>query len=185
MAALAAAASLVHSACADTAVFAFNIPREDLAMALNQIAQQSHIEIAYSAELTRGKISPLLKGTYTPEQALKMLLKGSELHVRRIVGGALVIEKEGSGKSPASGQRPTSNSDATMQMGEIIVTASRREKSARSRFPRGHRGLPWSQGRFSTRFLQGSNLSSIGAVQMLTPTPFPVRKLKPADDRTL
>ena len=114
-------------------------------MALNQIAQQSHIEIAYSAELTRGKISPLLKGTYTPEQALKMLLKGSGLRVRRIVGGALVIEKEGGAKSPAGGQRPTSNSDATMQMSETIVTASRRAKSARSRSPRGHRGLPWNQ----------------------------------------
>jgi hypothetical protein len=138
----------VYSTFADTETFAFDIPREDLAMALNQIAQQSHIEIAYSAELTRGKISPLLKGTYTPEQALKLLLKGSGLHVRRIAGGALVIEKAGDGKSRSGGQRPTSNSDAAMQMGEIIVTASKRAKSARSRFPRGHRGLPWSERRF-------------------------------------
>jgi hypothetical protein len=127
MAALAALSVLAHSSFADTATFAFDIPREDLALALNQIAQQSHIEIAYSAELTRGKISPSLKGTYTPEQALKMLLKGSGLHVRQIAGGALVIEKEGAGKSPSGGQRPTSDSDATMQLGgEIIVTASKR-----------------------------------------------------------
>jgi len=104
MAALAAALSvLAHSAFAATATFAFDIPREDLALALNQIAQQSHIEISYSAELTRGKISPVLKGTYTPEQALKVLLKGSGLHVRRIAGGALVIEKEGPAKSPLGG----------------------------------------------------------------------------------
>ena len=143
-----AVALLVHRVFADAASFAFDIPRENLALALNQIAQQSHIEIAYSAELTRGKISPSLKGTYTPEQALKKLLKGSGLHVRRIAGGALVIEKEGAGKSPSSGQRPTSDSDATMQMGEIIVTASKRAKSMRSRFPRGHRGRPWSQRRY-------------------------------------
>ena len=132
MAALAAALSVwAYSAFADTATFAFDIPREDLALALNQIAQQSHIEIAYSAELTRGKISPSLKGTYTPEQALKMLLKGSGLHVRRIAGGALVIEKEEAGKSPSGGQRPTSDSDATMQLGEIIVTASKRAQNQR------------------------------------------------------
>jgi Secretin and TonB N terminus short domain len=142
-----AAALLVYSTFADTETFAFDIPREDLAMALNQIAQQSRIEISYSAELTRGKISPLLKGTYTPERALKILLKGSGLHVRRIVGGALVIEKDGAGKLPAGGQEPTSNSDATVQMREIIVTAAKRAKSARSRFPRGYRGLPWSQRR--------------------------------------
>jgi hypothetical protein len=150
-----AAALLVHSALADTATFAFDIPREDLALALNQIAQQSHIEIAYSAELTRGKISPSLKGTYTPEQALKMLLKGSGLHVRRVAGGALVIEKEGAGKSPSGGQRPTSDSEATMQMGEIIVFASKRAKSVRSRFPRGHRGRPWSQRRYSQSTADG------------------------------
>ena len=55
MAASAAALSvLVHSAFADTATFDFDIPREDLALALNQIAQQTHIEISSSAELTRG-----------------------------------------------------------------------------------------------------------------------------------
>jgi hypothetical protein len=150
-----AAALLVHSTFADTATFAFDIPREDLALALNQIAKQSHIEIAYSAELTRGKISPSLKGTYTPEQALGLLLKGSGLHVRRIAGGALVIEKEGAGKSPSGGQRPTSDSDATMQMGEIIVVAFKREKSVRIRFPRGHRGRPWSQRRYSQSAADG------------------------------
>jgi Secretin and TonB N terminus short domain len=134
MAALAAALFvLVHSAPADTATFDFDIPREDLALALNQIAQQSHIEIAYSAELTRGKTSPSLKGTYTPEEALKLLLKGSGLHVRRIAGGALVIEKAGT--SPSGGQRPTSQSDATTQMGEIIVTASKRARKISAKSP--------------------------------------------------
>ena len=121
--ALAAAVSvLVHSAFAETATFPFDISRVDLALALNQIAQQSHIEIAYSAELTRGKISPALKGTYTPEQALKKLLKGSGLHVRRIADGALVV----AGKSPSDWQRPTSDSDATRPLGEIVVTAQKR-----------------------------------------------------------
>jgi len=150
-----AAALLVHSALADTATFAFDIPREDLALALNQIAKQSHIEIAYSAELTRGKISPSLKGTYTSEQALKKLLKGSGLHVRRIAGGALVIEKEEAGKSPSGEQRPTSDSDATMQMDEVIVIASKRAKTVRSRFPRAHRGRPWSQRRYSQSAADG------------------------------
>jgi iron complex outermembrane receptor protein len=132
MAALAVALSvLVHSALAATATFAVDIPREDLALALNQIAQQGHIEISYSAELTRGKISPSLKGTYTPEQALKKLLKGSGLHVRRVAGGPLVIEKEGAGKSLFGGQRPASDSDATRPLGEIIVTASKRAQNQR------------------------------------------------------
>ena len=126
MAALAALSVWVHGAFADTATFDFDIPRENLALALNQIAQQSHIEIAYSAELTRGKTSPSLKGTYTSEQALKILLKGSGLRVRRIAGGVLVIEKDGARRSPSGGQRPTSDSDATMQLGEVIVTASKR-----------------------------------------------------------
>ena len=117
---------MVHGTLADTVTFASDIPREDLALALNQIAKQNHIEISYSAELTRGKISPSLKGTYPPEQALKMLLKGSGLRARRIAGGALVIEREGAGKSPSGGEGPTSDNDAAMQLSEIIVTASKR-----------------------------------------------------------
>jgi hypothetical protein len=67
-AALVALSVCGYGAFADTATFAFDIPRQELALALNQIAEQGHIEISYSAELTRGKISPLLKGTYTPER---------------------------------------------------------------------------------------------------------------------
>jgi hypothetical protein len=144
---------LVHSTLADTVTFDFDIPREDLALALNQIAQQSNIEIAYSAELTRGKTSPSLKGTYTPAEALKLLLKGSGLHVRRIAGGALVIEKAGT--SPSSGQRPTMGSEAAMQMGEIIVTSSKRARKIGARSPIRPRPsaagmqLPWQRPRCS------------------------------------
>jgi len=127
----AALSVLVHCAFAGTATFSFDIPGEDLALALNQIAQQSHIEISYSAELTRGKTSPPLKGAYTPEQALKLLLKGSGLHGRRIAGGALIIEKGEDGTSSSGGQKPTSDGDATMQLGEIMVTASKRAQNQR------------------------------------------------------
>jgi iron complex outermembrane receptor protein len=129
LAAALAAGLLVHSTIANAATFPFDVPRQDLALALNQIAQQSHIEIAYSAELTRGKISPALKGTYTPERALETLLKNSGLRVRRIVGGGLVIEKAGAGASAS--QMPTLNGDATAQFGEIIVTAAKRAQNQR------------------------------------------------------
>ena len=120
---------LVHSAFADTSTFAFDIPRQDLALALNQIAQQSHIEIAYSAELTRGKISPSLKGMYSPEQALEILLKGSGLRVRRIARGTLGIER--TGMSPSVGQGQAGDRDTAREMGEILVTASKREQNQR------------------------------------------------------
>ena len=121
---------LAQSAFADAAAFAFDIPREDLAQAVNQIAQQSHIEIAYSAELTRGKTSPALKGSYTPGQALDLLLKGSGLHVRRIAGGALVIESGGGAVVPSGGQAPAAGA-ATLQLDEVIVTASKRAEKQR------------------------------------------------------
>jgi iron complex outermembrane recepter protein len=125
-------AALAHGAFADAATFAFDIPREDLALALNQIAQQSHIEIAYSAELTRGRTSPSLEGIYTPAQALDMLLNGSGLHVRRIAGGALVIEAGGGGSPPSGKQGSSSPSDSdAAQLDEIIITASKRAEKLR------------------------------------------------------
>src|SRR5882757_9910742 len=127
----AALSTLAHNAFADTATFDFDIPQEDLSLALNQIAQQSRIDITNSADLTRGKTSPPLKGTYTPEQALAKLLDGSGLHVRQIDGGALVVETEGTVAAPSGGKKPSPDSDGATQLGNITVTASKRSQKQR------------------------------------------------------
>ena len=116
---------------AEASTFTFDIAPEDLARALNEMAQQSHIEISYSAELTRGKISSSLKGTYTVEQALDRLLNGSGLRVRRITGGAWVIETGWNEISPSVVRGSWSDSASTNQLDEVIVTAARRAEKLR------------------------------------------------------
>ena len=123
--------ALAQDAFADTPTFAFDIPQEDLSLALNQIAQQSHIDITNNADLTRGKTSPSLQGTYTPEQALAKLLQGSGLYARQIAGGALVVETEGTAAAPTDVKKPLSDGDAATQLGNIIVTASKRSQKQR------------------------------------------------------
>lgn len=60
----------------------FDLPAQPLSQALNQLALRSDREILYSPNLTKGRRSLPLSGTFTAEDALTRLLAGSGLTVR-------------------------------------------------------------------------------------------------------
>jgi hypothetical protein len=68
-----------------TAIFAaegkksFTIPAGTAEKTLKQFAAQSGIEVVYPAEVVRGVRTPEVKGQMTPGEAVKRLLKGTEL----------------------------------------------------------------------------------------------------------
>ena len=70
----------------------FNIPAEDLGAALNQLAEQSQMEIVFKAEATRGKRAEALAGDFTPRQALDRLLRGTGLRARTTANGSVAVE---------------------------------------------------------------------------------------------
>ena len=92
----------------------FEVPAQDLSQALNEVAQQSGREIAFDANLTRGKRGPAIKGDYTPQAALDLLLAGSGLHVRTTATGSIIVE--------ATASTPAQSENA---LGDIVVTARR------------------------------------------------------------
>ena len=74
--------SLIGSAtAADTrsVSYSLDIPAQDLNAALQQFAQASQHKLFYKSELVEGMTSQALKGEYTTEQALEMLLNGTHL----------------------------------------------------------------------------------------------------------
>ncbi|MET0335032.1 MAG: TonB-dependent siderophore receptor [Rhizobacter sp.] len=58
---------------------AYDIPPGPLAATLNRFAEQSGIYLAATAELTQGKTSPGLRGSYSVTDALPLLLQGTGL----------------------------------------------------------------------------------------------------------
>lgn len=71
---------------------AYQISAGPLATVLTQFIAESGIVLAGASDLARGKASPGVKGSYTPEQGLAALLQGTGLHAVRNGRGAFVLE---------------------------------------------------------------------------------------------
>jgi len=81
---LAATSASAHAQHANpqTSALAYDMPSQSLTAALTAIAQRSGLKLAYSAPLSAGRTAPALHGTYTPAQAIGLLLAGSGLNYR-------------------------------------------------------------------------------------------------------
>jgi iron complex outermembrane recepter protein len=77
----------------------FDIPAEDLSSALKALGAVANIQVLFSEDVVAGLRSGPLKGDYTTDAALRILLDDSGLKVDRSVTGVLLIRR-----SPAKGQ---------------------------------------------------------------------------------
>ena len=74
------------------APIAFSMPAQPLDAALKSLAQRTPLQLFYTPEVVAGLQAPALSGSYTPEQALAQLLRGSGLEQRR-EGNAIVLQR--------------------------------------------------------------------------------------------
>jgi len=72
---------------------AYTIPPGPLTATLNQFAAKAGIFIAGTADLTDGKTSPGLQGSYTEIEALRLLLAGTGLAARKQADGSYVLHQ--------------------------------------------------------------------------------------------
>ncbi len=70
----------------------FSMPAQPLDAALKSLAQRTPLQLFYTPEVVAGLQAPALSGSYTPEQALAQLLRGSGLEQRR-EGNAIVLQR--------------------------------------------------------------------------------------------
>lgn len=94
----------------------YNIAAGDLGEALKTVSRQSGKEIIFTSEAVLERPAPALQGTYSADEAVRLLLRGSDL-VARFRRDVIIIR----GRSEPSGriaQGPTGSSD-------IVVTGSR------------------------------------------------------------
>ena len=99
--ALAASASmLVLSATAvqAQALYAFNLPAQPLETSLRAVASQTGTNVVFAGDLVRGKSSPALQGSHSPQAAYEAILRGSGLRLGVTDGGSFVVS------GPAGGQ---------------------------------------------------------------------------------
>lgn len=86
------AAQPVFAEDSDSAVRRFEVAAGDLSQALNSLAEQAGLVLAFDASLTRGKRSNGLNGQYGTDTALAQLLAGSGLQALKIAADRYRLE---------------------------------------------------------------------------------------------
>jgi hypothetical protein len=77
----------------------FDIPRQSLHEALQQYSAATGLSLLYDSNVVAGRISAPLNGSYTAQEALRLLLAGSGMAVRYTSAEAFMLVRE----TPAGG----------------------------------------------------------------------------------
>jgi outer membrane receptor protein involved in Fe transport len=115
--AVAAGAMLYTGGCAmaDGKPMAFDIPADSTATALNDLAVQANVHLLFPFDVATTTQSPAIKGNYTVDQALDLILAGSGLEIASQTDDTITLRPVSNlGKSTAHGDAAT----------EVIVTGS-------------------------------------------------------------
>jgi iron complex outermembrane receptor protein len=110
-----AAPGVGHAGAGDA--LSYRQPAESLEAALHDVALRSGQAVLAPSRLLAGKRSPPLSGLYTPEQAVRALLTGTDLTVSR-VGEALVV------RAPRPADPAMTDQPGGARLSEVVVTAS-------------------------------------------------------------
>ncbi|MDQ8022017.1 MAG: TonB-dependent receptor [Moraxellaceae bacterium] len=102
----------------------FSIPAGTLTLALNRFAEEAGVFLSAPAELTQGKSSAGLSGSYTVEQGFGELLRGQGLQAVRQANGSYVLR-------PAPAAVP-SVAAAEVVLPAVMVTASAEQDVTRN-----------------------------------------------------
>jgi hypothetical protein len=100
---------------------AYEISAQPLDTALNAYIRASGVQVLYETALTTGRRSMAVKGNFTPDVALNVLLSGTGLRARRTDIDAFVITAPPSGQTGSSVEavRPDGQFMAALQVGVL------------------------------------------------------------------
>jgi hemoglobin/transferrin/lactoferrin receptor protein len=89
------ASCLVFSLNAQAESLTLQLPAQPLATSLSQVAQQAKIQLLFDEELLKNVQAPALNGNFTPEVAIRTLLKNGELTLIKVGSTYVVRPDEG------------------------------------------------------------------------------------------
>lgn len=139
---VAAACTLALSALAAPSALAdLNVPAGELVDALRKLATQADVELVYQPEQLKNLRTNGVKGNYSVQEAVNILLQGTSLRVYTTEKGAMVISSaltatasKGSlmlaanadASAGAGNSQSTTNAEGAFTLEEIIVSAQKR-----------------------------------------------------------
>ncbi|CAN5212176.1 TonB-dependent receptor [soil metagenome] len=157
--AIGAAVSAVASPALAQTV-AFNVPSQNVASAVQQLARQAKIQIVISGRVAEGRRSQLVNGAMTIDEAIARMLANTGLAARMTGAGTYVIVAN---QGAALQEHPVAASEDVSDSGisDIVVTAQRRKE--------GQQDVPISLSAFNGESIRDYRLQSLRDVSRLTP----------------
>jgi len=113
-----------------------DIPAQDLGAALKALGAAANEQLLFSDDVVAGLHSPQLKGEYSTDEAITLLLKGSGLKADRTPSGVLLI------RAPAASPSTTGKSSFLLHGGEDVPQADQGAPLAPEGRGAGGAGLP-------------------------------------------
>ncbi len=116
---MAASMLAANLAFADPAKATVNIPPQELSSALKTLAGQTNSQLLFATDALQGVRTEGVSGSYTPEEALKRLLKGTRFTYRTTDANTFTVQGEAEKKPEAA---------AAARLSEVVVTATKTER---------------------------------------------------------
>lgn len=107
-------------------VYQFNIPAESLSQALKDFSTTASQQIVFSDQAVGNRRVPPLKGRYTRDEALAILLQGTDLHVEESRSGVLMVRSKNAQAASNEAAQESAGSSET-----VIVVGSRLPRTAK------------------------------------------------------
>ncbi|WP_313431454.1 TonB-dependent receptor [Pseudomonas sp.] len=104
--------------------YRFSIAQQPLVEAINAFSKVTGWQVGFSAELAEGVASPGVQGSMAPEAALKRLLQGTGLGLRKISNGNVVLERQSAGNVIALQQMTVSATRSAQDVSQVPSTVS-------------------------------------------------------------
>ena len=101
--------------------YSFDVPAQPLETAVQAFARQAQQQVIFSDADMKGVTAPRLSGSYSADEALALLIAGTDLEVRRTASGVLKIAADA---GPQGG-----SADDGSAVEALIVTAQKREEA--------------------------------------------------------
>jgi hypothetical protein len=99
----------------------FDIPAQNTAYALQDFAQQAHVQLMFPYDVARRTNSPALEGRYSVEAAVARLIAGTQLRIAYIRDGTVALRGAGAGGGRPMQTRGQNGTPREADRGEAVI----------------------------------------------------------------
>jgi outer membrane receptor for ferrienterochelin and colicin len=114
----------------------FNLPAQELATSLKDVARATNTNVVFDPREIAGKRAPAVTGSYTAEGAIARAIGGSPLTVKSTGSGTFVVSAVGNGIGGDAEDAPSKEYDATNAKDQAIVVTGSNIRGVKTAAPR-------------------------------------------------